>query len=47
MVYQNKYAVNESDAAAKSLNSGCDVDLGDRYFAPSSVGGNSALSDAI
>lgn len=34
MVYYNLYAANDTDAAAKSLNGGSDIDLGDMYFPP-------------
>ena len=47
MVHANKYARNASDAAAKALNGGSDVNLGDSYFAPAAVGGNGALVSAL
>eukprot|EP00005_Dracoamoeba_jomungandri_P000876 CAMPEP_0174251866 /NCGR_PEP_ID=MMETSP0439-20130205/1559_1 /TAXON_ID=0 /ORGANISM="Stereomyxa ramosa, Strain Chinc5" /LENGTH=746 /DNA_ID=CAMNT_0015332303 /DNA_START=231 /DNA_END=2471 /DNA_ORIENTATION=- len=42
-----KYAKNSSDAAAKALNGGCDLDLGDQYYPPASSGGNDGLTIAI
>ncbi len=47
MVNANRYAANASDAAAKALNGGSDIDLGDEYFPPRGVGGNGALQDAL
>lgn len=44
MVSQNKYAKDDKDAAAKSINGGSDIDLGDMYFPPKSNGGNDALN---
>lgn len=34
MVDGNFYASNITDAAAKSLNGGSDIDLGDMFFPP-------------
>lgn len=47
MQYHNKYAKDATDAAAKSINGGSDIDLGDMYFPASSIGGNGALQDAL
>ena len=41
-----KYASNESDAAAKAMNGGCDVDLGDNLYPPRENGGSGALYNA-
>jgi beta-D-xylosidase 4 len=42
----NHYAINKPDAAAKTMNGGSDIDLGDDYFAPIIKGGNGALIEA-
>lgn len=41
------FAFNRPDAAAKAINGGADVDLGDAYYAPVAVGGNGALATAV
>eukprot|EP00697_Spironema_sp_BW2_P017465 gnl/Spiro4/9155_TR4822_c0_g1_i1.p1 gnl/Spiro4/9155_TR4822_c0_g1~~gnl/Spiro4/9155_TR4822_c0_g1_i1.p1 ORF type:complete len:824 (-),score=178.02 gnl/Spiro4/9155_TR4822_c0_g1_i1:109-2538(-) len=41
------YAKNDSDAAAKALNGGCDLDLGDQYYSPGWSGGADGLTQAI
>lgn len=47
MIDQNHYAKDDLDAAAKTLNGGADVDMGDGFFPPPSQGGNGALAAAI
>ena len=39
MVSQNHYAKNDVDAAAKTLNAGTDLELGDQIWSPTSSGG--------
>lgn len=39
--------ISKSDAAAKALNAGTDVELGDTYFSPREYGGNGGLTDAL
>ncbi len=34
MIFQNHYAKTILDAAAKSLNGGSDLNLGDTYYSP-------------
>ena len=41
------FAANKSDAAAKSLNGGCDLDDGNSFYQPKANGGNGALPAAI
>lgn len=41
------YAQNRSDAAAKALNGGCDLDDGNQFYQPKSKGGNGGLPDAL
>ena len=41
------YAKNNSDAAAKALNGGCDLDDGNMFYPPRANGGNGGLPDAI
>jgi beta-glucosidase len=41
------YAQNQSDAAAKALNGGCDLDDGNQFYQPRSKGGNGGLPDAL
>eukprot|EP00026_Physarum_polycephalum_P000650 Phypoly_transcript_00651.p1 GENE.Phypoly_transcript_00651~~Phypoly_transcript_00651.p1 ORF type:complete len:873 (+),score=93.35 Phypoly_transcript_00651:1602-4220(+) len=47
MVNANFYAKNNADAAAKALNGGSDVNLGDMFFPPAANGGNGALVQAL
>ena len=47
MVLHNFYAKNLEDAAAKSFNGGCDLDLGDMFYSPIVNGGNGALESAL
>eukprot|EP01052_Picozoa_sp_SAG31_P003185 SAG31_NODE_120_length_23892_cov_10.545623_14_plen_502_part_00 len=41
------YAANKSDAAAKALNGGCDLDDGNQFYQPSAKGGNGGLTTAL
>ena len=41
------FAANDSDAAAKALNGGCDLDDGNNFFQPRANGGNGGLPDAL
>eukprot|EP01113_Clastostelium_recurvatum_P036756 TRINITY_DN5293_c0_g1_i5.p1 TRINITY_DN5293_c0_g1~~TRINITY_DN5293_c0_g1_i5.p1 ORF type:complete len:548 (+),score=129.93 TRINITY_DN5293_c0_g1_i5:1075-2718(+) len=47
MVSGNKYAKSNADAAAKAINGGSDVNLGDSFFPPAANGGNGALVQAL
>eukprot|EP00026_Physarum_polycephalum_P002953 Phypoly_transcript_02962.p1 GENE.Phypoly_transcript_02962~~Phypoly_transcript_02962.p1 ORF type:complete len:862 (+),score=98.40 Phypoly_transcript_02962:97-2586(+) len=47
MVMYSHYANNNSDAAAKSINSGSDINLGQNFYAPEQNGGNGGLLQAI
>ena len=40
-------AKNNSDAAAKALNGGCDLDDGNMFYPPKQNGGNGGLAAAI
>lgn len=42
-----RFAKNGSDAAAKAMNAGCDLDDGDLFFSPKGAGGNGGLLEAI
>jgi beta-glucosidase-like glycosyl hydrolase len=41
------FAANNSDAAAKALNGGCDLDDGNNFYEPRANGGNGGLPDAL
>jgi beta-glucosidase-like glycosyl hydrolase len=47
MINANHYAKDGVDAAAKALNGGADMELGDTYFSPLSSGGSNSLGQAI
>ncbi len=47
MINGNHYASSSEDAAAKTLNGGTDIDMGDNFFAPTLNGGNGALATAL
>jgi beta-glucosidase-like glycosyl hydrolase len=47
MVSQNHYAANKTDAAAKTLNGGTDLELGDQIWSPTQNGGSGSLEEAI
>jgi len=47
MIHANHYASSPEDAAAKSINSGTDMELGDTFFSPLSSGGQNSLQMAI
>lgn len=47
MINANHYAKDDVDAAAKSLNGGSDLELGDQYYSPLSSGGSDSLEKAI
>jgi hypothetical protein len=44
--YQH-YSTSHADAAAKALNAGTDLDLGDNFYAPVRHGGNGGLPSAL
>jgi beta-D-xylosidase 4 len=47
MFQANHYAENAEDAAAKSLNGGADMELGDQVWAPVANGGSGLLEKAV
>lgn len=42
-----KYTKNEVESAAKSMNGGCDIDLGDEIYSPIKNGGKGSIGKAI
>lgn len=47
MYQANHYAKDASDAAAKTLNGGCDMELGDQVWSPKANGGSGLLAPEV
>ena len=46
-ICDSKYAKRPVEAASKALHGGSDIDLGDSFFSPASLGGNGAMEGAL
>ena len=47
MVSQNHYASSKLDAAAKTINGGTDMELGDQLWSSKAAGGDDLLNQAV
>ena len=47
MVSQNHYASSKIDAAAKTINGGTDLELGDQFWSSKAAGGDDLLNQAV